>query len=57
MLKSYYAVAPPSNAEGRPRGWYSVNANVPDERFWDGGMWTARRQVVWGVWASVPLGD
>jgi hypothetical protein len=57
VRESYYAVAPPSRAKGRPTGWYSVNGNLSDERFWDGRTWTARRQMVSGVWSSVPVAD
>jgi hypothetical protein len=57
VRESYYAVAPPNRAKGRPTGWYSVNGILSDERFWDGGMWSARRQLVEGVWASAPLAD
>ncbi len=53
--ESYYAVAPPSRAKGRPMGWYSVDGSLSDERFWDGRTWTARRQLVAGTWSSVPL--
>jgi hypothetical protein len=37
-------------------GWYSVNGDHGDERYWDGGTWTARRKKVAGVWSSVPVG-
>ena len=53
--ESYYAQAPPSRAKGRPMGWYSVDGSLADERFWDGSTWTARRQLVEGAWAPVPL--
>jgi len=53
--ESYYAVAPPSRAKGRPMGWYSVDGSMSDERFWDGRTWTARRQLVGGTWSPVPL--
>jgi hypothetical protein len=53
--ESYYAHAPPSRAKGRPMGWYSVEGSFSDERFWDGRTWTARRQLVEGTWAPVPL--
>jgi hypothetical protein len=53
--ESYYAQAPPSRAKGRPMGWYSVEGSLSDERFWDGRTWTARRQLVEGTWAPVPL--
>ncbi len=53
--ESYYAVAPPSRAKGRPMGWYSVDGSLSDERFWDGRTWTARRQLVEGSWSAVPL--
>jgi hypothetical protein len=53
--ESYYAVAPPSRAKGRPMGWYSVDGSLSDERFWDGRTWTARRQLVGGTWSPVPL--
>lgn len=53
--RSYYAQAPPSRAKGRPMGWYSVDGSLSDERFWDGSAWTARRQLVEGTWAPVPL--
>ena len=53
--ESYYAQAPPSRAKGRPMGWYSVEGSLSDERFWDGQAWTARRQLVEGSWAPVPL--
>ncbi len=53
--ESYYAQAPPSRAKGRPMGWYSVEGSLSDERFWDGSTWTARRQLVAGTWAPVPL--
>ena len=53
--ESYYAQAPPSRAKGRPMGWYSVNGDYGDERYWDGRTWTARRQMVAGVWSSVPI--
>jgi hypothetical protein len=53
--ESYYAQAPPSRAKGRPMGWYSVDGSLSDERFWDGRTWTARRQLVGGSWAPVPL--
>jgi hypothetical protein len=36
-------------------GWYSVEGSLSDERFWDGRTWTARRQLVGGTWAPVPL--
>jgi hypothetical protein len=54
--ESYYAHAPPSRAKGRPMGWYSVNGDHGDERYWDGRRWTARRQKVAGVWSSIPVG-
>jgi hypothetical protein len=53
--ESYYAVAPPNRAKGRPMGWYSVNGNLTEERFWNGRTWTARRQLVSGAWAPIPL--
>jgi hypothetical protein len=52
-----FALPSPEPAEGRLTGWQSADGNVPEERFWDGSTWTARRQLVSGVWASVPLGD
>lgn len=54
--ESYYAHAPPNRAKGRPMGWYSVNGDHGDERYWDGQRWTARRQKVAGVWSSIPVG-
>jgi hypothetical protein len=54
--ESYYAQAPPSRAKGRPMGWYSVNGDYGDERYWDGRTWTARRQMVAGAWSAVPVG-
>ena len=54
--ESYYAHAPPNRAKGRPMGWYSVNGDHGDERYWDGRTWTARRQKVSGAWSTVPLG-
>jgi hypothetical protein len=54
--ESYYAHAPPNRAKGRPMGWYSVNGDLGDERYWDGRTWTARRQKVSGTWSTVPVG-
>jgi hypothetical protein len=54
--ESYYAHAPPKRAKGRPMGWYSVDGDHGDERYWDGSRWTMRRQLVAGAWSSIPVG-
>jgi hypothetical protein len=53
--ESYYVVAPPSKVRGRPMGWYSVEGNLADERFWDGNTWTARRRLINDSWSPVAL--
>jgi hypothetical protein len=53
----YYGLRPGRTvATGRPVGWYPSGGNDSgQEAFWDGRSWTARRQLVDGGWAAVPM--
>jgi hypothetical protein len=52
---SYFFVAPASKVKGRPMGWYSVEGNLEDERFWNGHTWTARRRLINDAWFPAEL--
>jgi hypothetical protein len=54
---SYYGLGPKrSVTTGRPVGWYPSGGNDSGlEEYWDGRSWTARRQLVNGGWATVPM--
>jgi hypothetical protein len=53
----YYGLRPGRTVTtGRPVGWYPSGGNDSgQEDFWDGRSWTARRQLVNGGWAAVPM--
>ncbi len=53
--ESYYVHAPPNRAKGRPMGWYSVDGDLSEERYWDGSRWTAQRRMMEGGWSRVPF--